>query len=97
MSIRTQREASEKFRELIAADRIFFTKTHAIPRMQKRGITDTQVLRILKGGSVVQRPYMTTAGYWRSNYAGYSAGTHIEVVAELQEGNNEQCLVITAF
>ena len=97
MSKFNAREARAKLKELIKADRIFITKTHAIPRMKKHGITDIQVIRILKGGSIVEGPSKTTSGWWRANYAGQSAGRRIEVVAELQESGDETVLVITTF
>lgn len=97
MSKFNAREAQAKFKELITANRIFFTKTHAILRMRQHGITDIQVIRILKGGSIVEGPSKTTSGWWRANYAGQSAGRWIEVVAELQESGDETVLVITAF
>lgn len=96
MPVQNQRDASRKFRELIAADRIA-PVPHAKTQMWNRGISIEQVRRILKGGSVIQRPYQTTSGYWRSEYAGYFAGDYVQVVAELQEGDVEMCLVITAM
>ena len=97
MPVRTQRDASRKFRELIAAERYVLEPTHGKRQLLKRDISWAQVIAILSRGTVVQRPYQTTSLKWRTEYVGLSAGSRVKVVAELQEGKNELCLVITAF
>ena len=95
--VRTQRDASRKFRELIEAGRYVLEPSHGKPQLLKRDISWAQVIAILSRGNVVQRRYQTTSLKWRTEYLGVSAGDRIKVVAELQEGESEACLVITAF
>ena len=97
VSVRNQREASRKFTELIATGRVVLEPKHGIPQLLKRDILWAQVIAVLGRGTVTHRPYQTTSLKWRSEYYGVSAGEKITIVAELQEGSNESCLVITGF
>ena len=77
--------------------RVFFTG-HAQRKMRERRITQTQVLRCLAHGQVVEGPTRDMKGNWTMKLEVLSAGDLITVVAALdRDGAGNMIIVITVF
>jgi hypothetical protein len=60
--------------------------SHARQRMKQRGITNTQILKVLASTHSIftEAPHMTAGGDWKFNLQGVAAGEVVEVVVVLR-------------
>jgi hypothetical protein len=72
---------------------------HSLERMTQRGITTSQVLKVLKGGEQIGDVLWCTEKEdgWRCKLKRICAGSQITVVAKLVERENSICLVVTTW
>lgn len=97
MTVTTAAAASRRFRQLIDADQFAFSM-HAKARLVKYNISSRQAIRVMKGGSVIEGPYVDIGtGNWKCNMAGTSAGKHVELVLALHLENGGYCVVVTVI
>jgi hypothetical protein len=70
---------------------------HAKRRMQKRGVSYSQVLQVLTKGVVVEPAHRDVYGYWKCTLSLLVAGDRIKVAAVLQEDQGAKVVVITVM
>jgi hypothetical protein len=82
----------------ISADstKVIITK-HAKIRMKERRISSTQVLHVLRKGSLVEPAHQDIHGYWKCTLASTISGDFIKVAAALMEESEEKVIVITVM
>lgn len=82
------------------SERIIFTN-HAEERMHQRGISRTDVIRVLKTGEITEGPGQTPNGDWNIKVEGMSAGDWVTVAIAIKfkDLNEDSCLtiIITTF
>jgi len=76
------------------SDRIVPTK-HGKKRKRQRGISITQVRRVIKAGFVDGDPWMDEHGNWRVTMRGMSAGEEITVGLSIEW--RSRLLIVTVF
>jgi hypothetical protein len=70
---------------------------HASKRMRERGITRTQIGRVIKQRNIVEGPFQDAQGRWNCRFEGYDAGDGIAVVVGYYVRNGVRVAVVTAF
>ena len=70
---------------------------HAKTRMRERQVSLTQVLHVLRKGSVVEPAHQDIHGYWKCTLASTISGDFIKVAAALKEESGEKVIVITVM
>ena len=72
---------------------------HAIERMEQRGITSRQVLKVLQDGEQIEGADWCTDKErgWRCKLSCVTAGDKVTVIAKLVERENSACLVVTTW
>lgn len=79
------------------SSRIYYTK-HAEKGMNKRKISQTQVLRCLRHGTAVEGPARSIKGNWEIRLEVFTAGEPLSVVVALEnDGSGNYIIVITAY
>ncbi|MBV5264485.1 DUF4258 domain-containing protein [Pinisolibacter aquiterrae] len=69
---------------------------HAQKRKRQRRISFEDILRVLRGGTVTEGPYIAPkSGWWRFNVTGRSAGDEVTCVVEIEW--KTKLLVVTVF
>jgi hypothetical protein len=75
-----------------SSENVVFTN-HARKRMRQRGITDLQVLEVLRRGSVAEGPAPDIYGNWKATLRKLVAGQDVNVAVALSNG----AVVITVY
>ncbi|MCA6128480.1 DUF4258 domain-containing protein [Thalassolituus oleivorans] len=72
---------------------------HALDRMEQRGVTTRQALRVLRNGDQEGNAEWCTDKErgWRCRLSRITAGEKITVIAKLVERKNSTCLVVTTW
>lgn len=70
---------------------------HASKRMKERGITRTQIDRVIKQRNIVEGPFQDTHGRWNCRFEGYDAGDGIAVVVGYHVRGGVRVAVVTAI
>ena len=83
------------------SSRVIFTH-HAIERMCQRGISQLDVLRILKTARITKGPSEEANGSWKMTIEGISAGSLISAVVVIdyhhkQDEDDCYSIIITAY
>ncbi|MCJ8269193.1 MAG: DUF4258 domain-containing protein [Psychrosphaera sp.] len=70
--------------------------SHARQRMKQRGVTNTQILKVLSSAHSVftEAPHMTAGGDWKFNLQGVAAGEVVEVVVVLRRLETDPCAFV---
>ena len=88
-------EAIRIVRELATdADRVVPVQ-HARKRMKERGITITQIIRVVRAGFIDGEPWLDEHGNWRVTMIGNPAGAQVTVGVAIEW--RTRLLVITVF
>lgn len=67
---------------------------HAKKQMRKRGVTDLQVLQVLRKGYVVEPAHRNIYGNWQCTLEALVAGDRIKVAAALLSASTDESVVI---
>jgi len=76
--------------------RVFLT-AHVKKRMRERGVTLTQIKRVLANGIITEGPYQEASGNWKVNINALDAGQDITVVVALTEDSEGASVVIVTL
>lgn len=90
----TRQEAGDLVRDVIADSGNIVWTSHARQRMEQRDVTDLQVLRVLKRGTVVADPVFGNDRNWEVTFEDISAGETIRVAVAIDVDRMGHVLVI---
>jgi Tol biopolymer transport system component len=102
LTLPLQKDQAQDILRQVAEDssRIIFTN-HAEDRMYEREITRTDIIRVLRTGSIKEGPSQAAKGNWEMKVEGKSAGTWVTVAIAIdyKELREDSCytVVITTF
>jgi hypothetical protein len=96
--IAPERSVERTIRQLAEKSSQVYLLPHAKQRMRERHVTRPEVIECLKKGVLKEALHQEASGDWVGKFSRLIAGQEIDVVAKLQERNeNEFVLVITVI
>lgn len=94
----TRERALKMIRAAAADSAQVFVTDHANQQMRKRRISLTQVLEVLRVGSITEGPAPSVKGNWECVVERFVAGDAIAVVAAIELDERRQpIIVVTAY
>lgn len=95
----TEQRAKEIIKEIIQDSSNVRFSFHVRERMIERGVTITQIMRVLEMGVFVESPYRSIKGNWKMTLSSRSAGYEIKVACALDHDQScgNYAIVITTY
>ena len=96
----SEKKARDILQEIIKESSKVKFSTHALDRMIERGVSRTQVIKVLSGrGRFEEAPHRTPKGSWKMTIVGISAGHEISVTCALDysEKTGNYAVVVTTY
>ncbi|MCU7837214.1 MAG: DUF4258 domain-containing protein [gamma proteobacterium symbiont of Taylorina sp.] len=95
----TEQKARQILKEVIRDSFNIKFRPHALERMEERGITRPQIIRVLQRGRFEEPPHRTPYGNWKMTLSGISAGHDIKVACALdyKEETGNYVVIITTY
>ncbi len=95
----TEQKAKQILKEVIQDSfNIKFSK-HVLDRINERGVTRTQIIRVLDRGRFDELPFRSAKGNWQMTLSSISAGHDIKVACALdyKEDTGNYVVIITTY